>query len=46
MLSKERASGMPAVLAELPEVYDSGLPWPLREAAEEVTCDGRRYVSE
>jgi hypothetical protein len=36
MLSKDRASGMPAVLPELPEVYDSGLSWPLMEAAEEV----------
>lgn len=46
ILSKDRASGMPAVLPELPELYDSGLSWPLIEAAEEVTREGRRYVIE
>lgn len=42
MLSKDKASGMPAVLAELLEEYDSGFASPLREAADELTCAGRR----
>lgn len=42
MLSNDKASGIPAVLPELPEVYDSGLSWPLMEAAEDVTREGRR----
>lgn len=42
MLSNDKASGIPAVLAELPEEYDSGFPSPLREAEDELTCAGRR----
>lgn len=42
MLSKDNASGMPALLPELPEVYDSGFWSPLMESPEEVTWEGRR----
>jgi hypothetical protein len=46
MLSKDNASGIPALLLELPELCDSGLGWPSMEVVDELTCAGRRYVSE
>ena len=42
MLSKDKASGIPALLPELPEVCDSGFCSPAREAVDELTCAGRR----
>lgn len=37
MLSNDKASGIPALLPELPELYDWGFSSPLRETAEELT---------
>lgn len=42
MLSKDKASGIPALLPELPEVCDSVFCSPAREAVDELTCAGRR----